>query len=143
MAPGFQAVCRSHRYAWADRALSPVKRAGLTREVEDEAEGHAICLDENLQESDHLPSSHRCFKLAGTQDWDDTFVYNVAPVEDTNENHYKIKIGDQSGQHIPLGIKINYLALVQDNDKNLEGGESTFKNIKVYEDTKTEKVRKK
>lgn len=105
-------------------------------QVSEEAEGHAICLDENLQEYDHVPDRNRCFQLGGSQVWDRVWI--VYPESGTDTKHYRINIGariDNSSPYISPGVKINYLALVQDNDNNVEAGESIFRNIKVYEDT--------
>jgi hypothetical protein len=109
-----------------------------------EAEGHAICLDEDNNEDVELPKSRRCFLLAGSQsaEWEE--VWKLTVTEEGKTKHYKVEIGapptddqltdDQSLAYIYPGTYINYLAFIQDNDSDPEMGESVFRNIVVYED---------
>ncbi|CAB9519117.1 Cupin superfamily protein [Seminavis robusta] len=107
----------------------------------DEVEGHAICLDEDLNEDVEIPGSKRCFRLAGSQSaiWKE--VWNLDEPGNTGEyKHYKVKIGSLTGgagnnkPYISWGAKIKYIAIVQDNDANENIGESTFKNLQLYHD---------
>ncbi|CAB9525330.1 Cupin superfamily protein [Seminavis robusta] len=107
----------------------------------DEVEGHAICLDEDLNEDVEIQGSKRCFRLGGSQSaiWKE--VWNLDHPGSTGEfKHYKVKIGsltDGAGNdepYISWGAKIKYIGIVQDNDANENIGESTFKNLQLYHD---------
>ena len=109
----------------------------------DEAEGHAICLDEDLNEDVEIKGAKRCFRIAGTQEdiWYE--VWKVKRPDSSGDyTHYRIPVGsiakgegpggDES--YIAWGSRIKYLALVQDNDKNENFGLSVFRNLKLYND---------
>lgn len=99
-----------------------------------EAEGHAICLDEDNNEDVELPFNRRCFFLAGSQSSTWKEVWKLA---ESADGHYTIEIGaptDQNPAYINPGTIINYLAFIQDNDSDSEIGRSSFSNIRIYED---------
>jgi hypothetical protein len=110
-----------------------------------EAEGHAICLDEDKNEDVELPKSRRCFHLAGSQSatWKEVWKL-TATEEGEGLTHYKVDIGatqtdgrlqnDAILAYIYPGTTINYLAFIQDNDSDPEMGESVFSNVVIYDD---------
>lgn len=108
----------------------------------DETEGHAICLDEDLNEDVEIKGAKRCFRLAGTQDalWSEVWKLDGPGI--TGEfQHYKIPIGslrlgpgDDDEPYISWGAHIKFLALVQDNDDNENVGLSVFRNLQLYDD---------
>jgi hypothetical protein len=107
-----------------------------------EAEGHAICLDEDNNEDVELPLNRRCFFLAGSQSSRWKEVWKLEVTGEGQEIRYTIQIGaptvDQDGDQIPAyinpGTIIHYLAFIQDNDSDSEIGRSIFSNIRIYED---------
>lgn len=107
----------------------------------DEAEGHAICLDEDLNEDVEIQGAKRCFRLAGTQEDVWTEVWKLPGPGPTAEfKHYKIPVGSitlgpgDDQPYISWGACIQFLALVQDNDENENVGLSVFRNLQLYDD---------
>jgi hypothetical protein len=108
-------------------------------ELRAKAEGHAICLDEDTNEDVELGGNLRCFVVGGTQTdlWAD--VYHLQETTQGHKASYVVNIGAAksvgSRAYINSGTQINYLAFIQDNDREPEVGESVFSNIQIYEDT--------
>lgn len=107
----------------------------------EEAEGHAICLDEDLNEDVEIKGAKRCFRLAGTQEDVWTEVWGLESPSIVEEfKSYRIELGTLIGAlphnqpYISWGARIKYLALVQDNDEDENSGLSSFRRIKLYHD---------
>jgi hypothetical protein len=108
-------------------------------ELRAKAEGHAICLDEDTNEDVELGGNLRCFVVGGTQTdlWAD--VYHLQETTQGHKASYVVNIGAAnsvgSRAYINPGTQINYLAFIQDNDREPHVGESVFSNIQIYEKT--------
>ena len=117
-----------------------------------EAEGHAICVDDDINEDTFGGQRIRCFMLGGSEfdKWYHVIKLNrsgydahIEPGE--IENRYDLC---ESERRITLPLrtlfldqdvkKIKYIAFIQDNDKDPTYGESAFENIVLFEDLQGE-----
>jgi len=111
----------------------------LELKVEDTVLRHGICLDDNTEDEDIVPT-RRCFALAGTgiNEWKGVWPRDVDHITSTSgiSYHYKITIGDRDAAstpyYVPPDTKIKCLAFVQDSTNSTEG-KSVYKNIQLYE----------
>ncbi|CAB9504894.1 TECPR [Seminavis robusta] len=125
-------------------------------EHRNEAEGHAICVDEDTNEDVEIEGQHRCFMLAGTEGDPSWFETWKIPREGDKRDswkapaskfHYKIKLGSVSEgpskgkSYLPHNTNMKYIALVQDNDADPEVGMSRFSNIKLYDEAVSAEAR--
>ena len=109
-----------------------------------EAEGHAICVDNDINEDTFGGERIRCFMLGGTQfdDWDHVIKIDVTDSSQIRPgqvpNRYSLC---ESEKLITIDLKdlfldqlfqIRYIAFIQDNDASPNYGESAFENIKLY-----------
>jgi len=104
-------------------------------ELTAEAEGHAICVEDDLIADSFGGVHRRCLALAGTQyqDWDDNHVKKGSKfkcLEGSTCSPRDIKIGHLFPE---VGTQIKYIAFVQDNDALPFQGSSKFWNIELYE----------
>jgi len=101
-----------------------------------EAEGHAICVDSDINEDTFCGEKVRCFMLGGTQfnEWENVVKRDVNPTtpDDLCKSEKKITV-DLRDLFLGQEIKINYIAFIQDNDARPDFGESAFENIKFFE----------
>ena len=102
-----------------------------------QAQGHAICVDGDINEDTFGGSRIRCFMVGGTQveQWD--HVIKPEPEPEFNK-----KIGICHAESFEVALKdiflgenfvIKYIAFIQDNDENPYFGESSFENITLYD----------
>ena len=99
-------------------------------ELFEEAEGHAICADEDTDDDTFGGSYKRCIALAGTA-YELLNELHVAKVEKAGVDgtmSLTVKIGNLFPE---FGSEIKYIAFVQDNDKLPFNGVSRFRNIKL------------
>jgi len=102
----------------------------------------AICLDEDLNEDVEVKEAYRCFRLAGTQQtWSEVWKLTGPSVVDGEWRNRKVSIGSLihgpvqgKKSYLPWGLRLKYLALVQDNDVQNKGGRSQFRNVHLYHD---------
>ena len=96
-------------------------------------------MDEDLAEDVEIKGANRCFRLAGKDDtWSEVWSIDAQGDLKTMQ-HYKIPLGrlafsEQTVPYLTLGMTINYIALVQDNDSNPKVGKSHFSNLQLYEE---------
>jgi hypothetical protein len=91
------------------------------------AEINAICLDENLNLDNN---ARRCFAFAGREDIDNNRHFNKLSYTD---------MGGVKEYEVPVGVyftsaNVNYIALIQDNNTNRNGGLNKIKNIEIKKD---------
>ena len=100
-------------------------------ELIEEAEGHAICVDENTDEDTFGGFQRRCIALAGTEFtiWNERLVKKIGKVTSGTTLSMTVRIGDMFAE---LGHQINYIAFVQDNDNLPLNGVSRFRNIRLF-----------
>mmetsp|Transcript_45118 Transcript_45118/g.66389 ORF Transcript_45118/g.66389 Transcript_45118/m.66389 type:complete len:1378 (-) Transcript_45118:165-4298(-) len=89
----------------------------------DVAETHAVCFAVDLS-----TKSERCFSVGGTQSWG-VGAQHKTEVGETKNYIFNV------GQYVKGNI--NYFALVQDNDADESQGLSVFRDIAVYESTRS------
>jgi hypothetical protein len=124
---------------------TPYSTSGNTRisfnfELVNEAEGHAICVEEDLDEDTFGGFHKRCIALAGTQydTWNDNHVKKIERAEPGNREEdgpgrimsETVVIGDLFPESNTL---IRYIAFVQDNDAAPYEGVSRFWDIELFE----------
>jgi len=100
-----------------------------------EAEGHAICVDSDNNEDTFGGNHIRCFMVGGTQmdRWDHVIP---RPAEVEKQNNICVATTftfDLKDIFLGDSFKINYIGFIQDNDDNPVFGESSFKNIKLFD----------
>ena len=102
-----------------------------------EAEGHAICFDDDLVSDTYGGYQKRCIAIGGTEfdRWDSHHVEKV--VLDKNDSDtgtlevaYEIKIGNFFNRK---GTKVNFVGFIQDNDADPYEGISSFWDIQFFE----------
>jgi len=100
-------------------------------ELIEEAEGHALCTDEDTNDDTFGGSHKRCFAIAGTEYelWSDLHVKKTEKATIGTQT-FSVKIGDIFPE---IGTMINYIAFVQDNDNQPLRGISRIKNIKLFD----------
>jgi len=97
------------------------------------AEGHAICIEDDLEADTYGGSQKRCIALGGTQFgiWGNEHVKKIGTSLNEGDNYSGfIRIGDFFPD---IGTTVAYIAFVQDNDASPLEGVSTFWNIKLSE----------
>jgi len=101
-------------------------------ELIEEAEGHAICADEDTDDDTYGGFHKRCIALSGTEYelWNELHVKKDVKAEIGETISLTVKIGDMFPE---IGTKINFIAFVQDNDKLPWNGVSRFSNIKLFD----------
>ena len=109
-----------------------------------EAEGHAICVEDDINEDTFGGEKVRCFMLGGTQfdEWDHVIKLDVSQIHpDEIQNRHSLC---DSERRITIDLKdlfldnlttINYIAFIQDNDNSPGFGESAFENIVFFEES--------
>ena len=119
-----------------------------------ETEGHAICVDDDINEDTFGGQRIRCFMLGGTEfgKWDhviklDRSGYDAHIEPGEIENRYDLC---ESEKKITLPLRslfldqdvteIKYIAFIQDNDEDPTYGESAFENIALFEDPGSERL---
>ena len=100
-------------------------------ELFEEAEGHAICADEDTDDDTFGGAYRRCIALAGTEyeSWNELHVKKIEKAEVDGTMSLTVKIGNLFPE---IGLKIKYIAFVQDNDKLPFNGASRFRNIRLF-----------
>lgn len=101
-----------------------------------EAEGHAICIDNDKNEDTFGGARIRCFMLGGSEmsSWDHVKKLSVFGPNRTDlcaSEEIDISIGDFFSEN---GATINYISFIQDNDASPDVGESAFESITLYEE---------
>lgn len=116
-----------------------------------EAEGHAICFDNDINENTFGGERIRCFMVGGTQfnDWDHVIKLNVTDEDQIGSEQVKNRYDIcQPERKITINLRdlfldqletINYIAFIQDNDDDPGYGESAFENIVFYEENVDDK----
>ena len=101
-------------------------------EVFEEAEGHAICADEDVNADTLGGYRIRCIALAGTQynKWSELHVKKAERATIGTKMSLTVRIGDMFPE---VGTQINYIAFVQDNDEFPFKGTSRFRNIELFD----------
>jgi hypothetical protein len=98
----------------------------------EEAEGHAICAEDDVDPFSYRGIRRRCVALGGSSavQWSDQLI--VAKYRGCTTNCV-VQISDLFDKDIGNGQTINYISLIQDNDSRPKKGRSRFSNIKLYE----------
>jgi len=116
---------------------APYEASGNTHmdikfDLRSEAEGHAICAEDDLDADAYGGFHRRCIALAGTQfdQWDDNHVLKIDKTESGTIMTKSVFIGNLFPE---VGTKIKYISFVQDNDAMPAHGSSKFWDIKLYE----------
>ena len=123
---------------------TPYSTSGNTRisfdfELINEAEGHAICVEEDLDEDTFGGFHKRCIALAGTQydTWNDNHVKKIERAEPADGEDGPGRILSETvviGDLFPeMNTTIRYIAFVQDNDASPYEGVSRFWDIELFE----------
>ena len=132
--------------------LSPFSKLQFDFWMFTEAEGHAICVDDDKNEDTFGGQRIRCFMLGGSEflEWHHVIKLDISGYDahiETGEieNRYELC---ESEKRITLPLRnlfldqnvkeINFIAFIQDNDKDPTHGESAFENIVLFEDLKGE-----
>ncbi len=125
--------------AWKAFRLEPsynIRRDTILRfsfSVEEEAEGHAICLEDDLSEDTFSGRSRRCIALSGTQidKWNYVFRGNQYSTDgDAITRTYDVPVG----RIFDNVFKVKYIAFIQDNDLQPDKGNSSFASITLTDD---------
>lgn len=102
-----------------------------------EAEGHAICFDDDDRSDTYGGFQKRCIALGGTEfdQWNNNHVHKVVlhntnVEDDTLEAVVDVKIGHFFSRK---GTKIKFIGFVQDNDAAPFEGISSFGDINIFE----------
>ena len=99
--------------------------------MEEEAEGHAICIDEDLIADTFGGAKTRCWMLGGSEygDWKTVHkIDNQKVMPGTHEQTFTIEVGKAFES---ASTEIKYIAFIQDNDLYPETGKSIFKDISL------------
>ena len=111
-----------------------------------EAEGHAICVEDDINEDTFGGEKVRCFMLGGTQfdEWDHVIKLDVTEGSQIRSGQVRNRYSlCDSEKRITIDLKdlfldqlttINYIAFIQDNDSSPDFGESAFENMVVFEE---------
>ena len=93
----------------------------------EEAEGHAVCIDEDLSDETFGGVEIRCWVLGGSEfdDWQ-TANHIEQRVLSGTKRTFSIDVGKHFASK---ATEINYIAFIQDNDLNPSIGKATFSNI--------------
>jgi hypothetical protein len=104
-----------------------------------EAEGHAICFDDDTEPDTYGGFQKRCITIAGTEydDWSNNHVYKTEKLNTTNIDNEPVEVIRQ----VKIGhfftrkeSQIKFIGFVQDNDADPYSGISTFWDIQFYEE---------
>ena len=121
-------------YLQADPENKDLKKLAtdLYLELFEEAEGHAICADEDVNADTLGGYRIRCIALAGTQynQWSELHVKKAERATIGTKMSLTVRIGDMFPE---VGTQINYIAFVQDNDEFPFKGTSRFRNIELFD----------
>lgn len=107
-----------------------------------EAEGHAICFDDDDVADTYGGFQKRCIVLAGTEfdHWDNHHVHKVVlhnrnqTVVDTETGSVEAVVDVKIGHFFNRkGITIKFIGFVQDNDAAPFEGISSFRDIQIFE----------
>jgi len=116
---------------------TPYRATGNTHiffkfELVNEAEGHAICAEDDLNADTFGGFHKRCIALAGSQydDWHENHVRKIDRAKESEVLTQKVLIGDLFPE---VGTNIMYISFVQDNDAAPFEGVSSFWDIRLFE----------
>ena len=103
-------------------------------ELIDEAEGHAICAEDDLNADSYGGFHRRCIVFAGTQfdAWDDNHVLKIEKIEEGTTLVRSVFIGNLFPE---VGTEIRYISFVQDNDAMPAQGSSKLWDIRLFDIT--------
>jgi len=101
-------------------------------ELIDEAEGHAICAEDDLDADTYGGYHRRCMVFSGTQidAWDDNHVLKIEKIGEGTTLIISAFIGNLFPE---VGTEIRYISFVQDNDAMPAQGSSKFWDIRLYD----------
>jgi hypothetical protein len=104
-----------------------------------EAEGHAICFDDDTEPDTYGGFQKRCITIAGTEfdDWSNNHVFKTEQLNTTNIDNEPVEVTRQVkiGHFFTRkGSQIKFVGFVQDNDADPYSGISTFWDIQFYEE---------
>lgn len=105
-------------------------------ELTEEAEGHAICFDENEDPDTYAGYEKRCIALAGTEfsSWDESHVHKHVWKYRLDGDKKIVHVHEKIGHFFYRNTSvINFIAFIQDNDANPFQGISSFWDIEFYE----------
>jgi hypothetical protein len=108
-------------------------------ELISEAEGHAICVEDDLNADTFGGFHKRCIALAGSQfdSWNINHVRKIEKAEIGDGDEEVSNILTQTvlvGDLFPeIGTEIKYISFVQDNDAALYEGVSSFWDIQLFD----------
>ena len=99
----------------------------------EEAEGHAICADDDVDPFPYRGIKRRCVALGGSsiQNWNNDLIVTKYR---SNSLNYVIQLTDLFDKDIGSGQQIKYISLIQDNDSQPKKGRSRFSKIKLYDE---------
>ena len=102
-----------------------------------EAEGHAICLDRDVNEDTFGGARVRCLMVGGTQfaEWDHVMKTNLLDHEEVSGAYKSYRVDISISDLFPeMNTDITYIGFIQDNDSDPLSGESAFQAIRLYDD---------
>ncbi|GFH52940.1 hypothetical protein CTEN210_09416 [Chaetoceros tenuissimus] len=120
----------------------PYEVKGNTRvtfkfEMIQEAEGHAICFEDDTVPDTFGGFQKRCIVVGGTEfdHWDGNHVHKVVLEREDDSNRITASVDVKIAHFFSRrGTYINFIAFVQDNDASPYEGVSTFYDITLYEE---------
>lgn len=104
-----------------------------------EAEGHAICFDDDMEPDTFGGFQKRCVAVAGTElgRWNNNHIFKTEKIDTANVDNEAIEVTRQVkiGHFFnKRGTSINFVGFVQDNDADPYSGISSFWDITFYEE---------
>ena len=107
-------------------------RLEFTYNIHEEAEGHLICADNDLNEETFGGSQIRCIAVGGTQFNSIHHVYKPTLQKAGLYTPQTVEVS--IGEFFPAkGSFIKYIALIQDNDASPSVGWSEFRDLRLYD----------